>query len=69
MDHFSAQFVGYAKDSRFGDSRMREAARKFATGIYLVWYAIKSQAEADAFCGEVLAGDGSFGQWNRSTIT
>ena len=30
--------------------------RKFATGIYLVWYPIKSQAEADAFLGEVLAG-------------
>jgi 23S rRNA (adenine2030-N6)-methyltransferase len=35
---------------------VREAARKFATGIYLVWYPIKSQAEADGFCGEVLAG-------------
>jgi 23S rRNA (adenine2030-N6)-methyltransferase len=35
---------------------VREAARKFATGIYLVWYAMKSKAEADAFCGEVLAG-------------
>ena len=32
------------------------AVRKFATGIYLVWYPIKSQAEADAFLGEVLAG-------------
>jgi 23S rRNA (adenine2030-N6)-methyltransferase len=35
---------------------VREAVRKFATGIYLVWYPIKSQAEADAFTGEVLAG-------------
>jgi 23S rRNA (adenine2030-N6)-methyltransferase len=35
---------------------VREAWRKFATGIYLVWYPIKSQAEADAFTGEVLAG-------------
>lgn len=30
--------------------------RKFATGIFLVWYPIKSQAAADAFTGEVLAG-------------
>jgi 23S rRNA (adenine2030-N6)-methyltransferase len=33
-----------------------EAYRKFATGAYLIWYPIKSQAEADAFVGEVLAG-------------
>jgi 23S rRNA (adenine2030-N6)-methyltransferase len=35
---------------------IREAVRKFATGIVLAWYPIKSQAEADAFTGEVLAG-------------
>ena len=35
---------------------VRDATRKFATGIFLVWYPIKSQAEADAFTGEVLAG-------------
>ena len=35
---------------------VREALRKFATGIYLVWYPIKSRAEVDAFIGEVLAG-------------
>lgn len=34
----------------------RDAWRKFATGIYLIWYPIKSQAEADSFTGEVLAG-------------
>jgi 23S rRNA (adenine2030-N6)-methyltransferase len=34
---------------------LHDATRKFATGIYLVWYPIKSQAEADAFSGEVLA--------------
>jgi len=34
---------------------LRESYRKFATGIYLAWYPIKSQAEADAFTGEVLA--------------
>jgi 23S rRNA (adenine2030-N6)-methyltransferase len=35
---------------------VREAYRKFATGNYLVWYPIKSRAEADGFVGEVLAG-------------
>ena len=35
---------------------VREAWRKFATGIFLIWYPIKSQAAADAFTGEVLAG-------------
>ena len=35
---------------------VREALRKFATGIYLIWYPVKSQAEADSFIGEVLAG-------------
>jgi 23S rRNA (adenine2030-N6)-methyltransferase len=35
---------------------VREAWRKFATGIYLIWYPIKSRAEADGFTGEVLAG-------------
>jgi 23S rRNA (adenine2030-N6)-methyltransferase len=34
---------------------VREAWRKFATGIFLVWYPVKSQAAADAFTGEVLA--------------
>ncbi len=34
---------------------LRDAYRKFATGIYLAWYPIKSQAEADAFTGEVFA--------------
>ena len=31
------------------------AVRKFATGIYLIWYPIKSQPAADAFTSEVLA--------------
>jgi 23S rRNA (adenine2030-N6)-methyltransferase len=35
---------------------VREGARKFATGIYLIWYPIKLEAEAKAFVGEVLAG-------------
>ncbi|HEX4293035.1 MAG TPA: 23S rRNA (adenine(2030)-N(6))-methyltransferase RlmJ [Rhizomicrobium sp.] len=32
-----------------------EALRRFATGIYVLWFPIKSPAEANAFCGEVLA--------------
>jgi 23S rRNA (adenine2030-N6)-methyltransferase len=35
---------------------VREAYRKFTTGIYLIWYPIKSDADAKAFVGEVLAG-------------
>jgi 23S rRNA (adenine2030-N6)-methyltransferase len=31
------------------------AYRRFATGLYLVWFPIKSVAEANGFCGEVLA--------------
>jgi 23S rRNA (adenine2030-N6)-methyltransferase len=34
---------------------LTSALRRFATGIYLVWFPIKSAAEADGFCGEVLA--------------
>lgn len=32
-----------------------EALKRFATGIYLLWFPIKSAGEANAFCGEVLA--------------
>jgi 23S rRNA (adenine2030-N6)-methyltransferase len=35
---------------------VRDTYRKFATGIFLIWYPIKSQADSDAFIGEVLAG-------------
>jgi len=35
---------------------VRDATRKFATGIFLIWYPIKSQAETRAFTSEVLAG-------------
>ena len=35
---------------------VREAHRKFATGIILAWYPVKSQAGADAFIGEAVAG-------------
>ncbi len=31
------------------------AYRRFATGIYLLWFPIKSASAADAFCAEVLA--------------
>ena len=30
------------------------ALKRFATGIYALWFPIKSAAEANAFCGEVL---------------
>jgi 23S rRNA (adenine2030-N6)-methyltransferase len=32
-----------------------QAYRRFATGIYLLWFPIKSASAADAFCAEVLA--------------
>jgi 23S rRNA (adenine2030-N6)-methyltransferase len=32
-----------------------KAYRRFATGIYLLWFPIKSASAADAFCAEVLA--------------
>jgi 23S rRNA (adenine2030-N6)-methyltransferase len=31
------------------------ALRRFATGIFLIWYPVKSPSAARAFCGEVLA--------------
>lgn len=31
------------------------AVRKFATGIFLIWYPVKSQPATDAFIGEVLS--------------
>ena len=34
---------------------LRAAVRKFATGIYLIWYPIKSAAAGNAFAGEILA--------------
>jgi 23S rRNA (adenine2030-N6)-methyltransferase len=34
---------------------MKEAHRRFATGICLLWFPVKSASAADAFCGEVLA--------------
>jgi 23S rRNA (adenine2030-N6)-methyltransferase len=34
----------------------RDALRRFATGIALIWYPVKSQSAADGFCAEVLSG-------------
>lgn len=34
---------------------LTSAHRRFATGIYLLWYPVKSAADADALCGEVKA--------------
>ena len=34
---------------------VKGAVRRFATGIFLIWYPVKSAAAARAFCGEVLA--------------
>lgn len=31
-----------------------EAFRRFATGIYLIWFPIKSAAAANSFCGQIL---------------
>lgn len=33
---------------------LRAAYRRFATGIYLIWYPIKTQSAADGFVGEAL---------------
>jgi 23S rRNA (adenine2030-N6)-methyltransferase len=35
---------------------LASARKRFATGIYLVWYPIKSQAASDALSGEIRAG-------------
>ena len=32
---------------------LAQAHRRFATGIYMLWFPIKSKAAADAFCGEI----------------
>ena len=34
---------------------LASAHRRFATGIYLLWYPVKSAVDADALCGEVKA--------------
>ena len=47
----------YEQDDEFSAAAcaLAGALRRFATGIYLVWFPIKSQAAANGFCGEVLA--------------
>ena len=47
----------YEAPGEFADAAraLANAWRRFATGIYLVWFPLKSPAEADGFCGEVLA--------------
>jgi 23S rRNA (adenine2030-N6)-methyltransferase len=34
------------------------AFRRFATGIYMLWFPVKAAAEANRFCGEILAAGG-----------
>lgn len=41
---------------RIAAEALTAACRRFATGIYMLWFPVKSRAAADAFCGEVLAG-------------
>jgi 23S rRNA (adenine2030-N6)-methyltransferase len=36
---------------------VKGALRRFATGIFLIWYPVKSPAAVRAFCGEVLSAD------------
>ena len=47
----------YESPAEFADAAraLAGALRRFATGIYLVWFPLKSPADADGFCGEVLA--------------
>jgi len=35
---------------------LASARKRFATGVYLIWYPIKSQAASDALAGEIRAG-------------
>jgi 23S rRNA (adenine2030-N6)-methyltransferase len=37
----------------------QDALGRFATGIFMLWYPVKSPAAARAFCGEVLAAGGA----------
>ncbi len=47
----------YEAETEFAEAARAvvDAMRRFATGIYLVWFPVKSQASANGFCGEVLA--------------
>jgi 23S rRNA (adenine2030-N6)-methyltransferase len=48
----------YEQPTEFSDAAQAliAAHARFATGIYLVWFPIKSKIEADRFCGEAVAG-------------
>jgi len=48
----------YESPSEFHDvaRAVLAAHRRFATGIYVVWFPRKSETEADRFCGEVMSG-------------
>ncbi|HEV2561624.1 MAG TPA: 23S rRNA (adenine(2030)-N(6))-methyltransferase RlmJ [Rhizomicrobium sp.] len=47
----------YEADDEFARAAdaLAAAHRRFATGIYLLWFPVKSKSAADGFCGEVLA--------------
>jgi 23S rRNA (adenine2030-N6)-methyltransferase len=47
----------YEADDEFARAAdaLTAAYRRFATGIYVLWFPVKSKGAADAFCGEVLA--------------
>ncbi|MBU6297983.1 MAG: 23S rRNA (adenine(2030)-N(6))-methyltransferase RlmJ [Alphaproteobacteria bacterium] len=47
----------YETETEFSDTAraVDGAIRRFATGIYLIWFPVKSSASADGFCGEVVA--------------
>lgn len=47
----------YEAEDEFTEAAQAFAAayKRFATGIYLIWFPIKSVAQANSFCGEVLA--------------
>jgi len=47
-------FEGADEFARMADAA-GNALRRFATGIYLLWFPIKSKSDADALSGEVLA--------------
>ncbi|MDR3528622.1 MAG: 23S rRNA (adenine(2030)-N(6))-methyltransferase RlmJ [Rhizomicrobium sp.] len=47
----------YESPAEFTEAAKAFAAayRRFATGTYMIWFPIKSAAEANGFCGEVMA--------------
>jgi 23S rRNA (adenine2030-N6)-methyltransferase len=47
----------YESEDDFANAAKAVAAgiKRFATGIYLVWFPVKSEVEANRFCGEILS--------------